>query len=337
MQHILPQLKQKYKGTLFIISDNKPSIFDELKYLKVERPDHYYNKAVKYVLEDLHSRRDIEIDDELLNKYFLTTGMVLGFDGEESEKNVLKIKKIYYPGYITDLKRIKKIEKSYKVAFFSSICVDKEKNEEILHLLIDFIITNKEINEIIIFGNLFISNENELCNIKVLNDLINSLKIKITLVPCIKDPTLELFPLESFPKRIFNANNLQNPVITKINNLNFILTSGENIKDMLRYLPTEKIEYNADDYFDAMDASLKCQHVCVTSPDTLKSVPCDNFDSLLIQDEIDFYVCGNCNEFKIKKVNNDRCTLICLPRFSKNFEFVVFDLIDQTHEIISFA
>ncbi|KAM0688000.1 hypothetical protein COBT_000749 [Conglomerata obtusa] len=340
MNHILPQLNQKYKGTLFMYSNNKPSIFDELKYIKLERPETYWTEDSKWFLEDLHLRREIEFESGIFDKYMLTSGMVVGLEGYEDERGIIKVSDVIFPGYKVRGETRKPKTESYKILFISGIDIDKEHNDKIISLIISYGIKYNEIKKICIFGRIFHNDEFIVKKINEFNIFLKQFEIDIILLPSINDPASNLIPQEPFPNRFFKAENCSNPDLVKINNCNVILTSGENVFDMLKYIKPvfdeNQNSYSTESILNAMDIILKCQHICPTTPDTLKSVPIIEYDKMLICDEIDFFICGNCENFNIKKVNNDRTTLISLPKFKETFEAIIFDMKDSLYEIVNF-
>lgn len=348
MQHLTPKLKQEHKGVVFMYSDNKPSIFDEIKYIKTKRPHNYYRPDAKWYIEDLHTRREILLGEDILKNNVITSGMVLGLEGNENELDVLEVKSVFYPGYYSEIDKSKidttKTDKpSYKICFLSNICIDQDCNKQKIEAILHYILSC-DVKEIVIFGRLF-SDESYF---RKLENMLQK-NIKVTLVPGFEDLTTNLLPQEPFPKRVINFNNVSNPSITQINDKYFILSSGEIVRDMLRYLPSDfrTNEHEATSYddgidtvtcdttFAVMDSILKCQYLAPTTPDTLKSIVFDIEDKFIIDKPVSYFVNGNCDKYGMKVIND--CVHICLPSFSKTNEIVIFDMKDDTHETIQFG
>ena len=75
-----------------------------------------------------------------------------------------------------------------------------------------------------------------------------------------------------------------------MNNLNFLGTSGQNIKDIL--LNSERDIDNSDEgqiCLDKIKNTLEYRHICPTAPDTLRIFPFKDSDPFIISqnDELD--------------------------------------------------
>ena len=66
-----------------------------------------------------------------------------------------------------------------------------------------------------------------------------------------------------------------NPTRFTINGVEFLGTGGENVKDIMSYA-------KVDSELDALDLSLNINHIAPTCPDTLRCVPLDKIDPLII-------------------------------------------------------
>lgn len=353
-EHLKQKLTQTHVGILFMYSDNKPSVFDELKYTKTERPYNYYREDAKWYLESTHTRRQVVLGD-LPYKHTITSGMVVGLEGTIDEKDVLHVTSIMYPGYVSD-KTSKKIDASYKILFMSNIRIDNAHNKQKLDVMLHYI-QKHDIQEVIVFGTLFVDNHTLFAQLQKMFD-----SYKVTFVPATNDPTTNLLPQEPFPNRVIGKQNhsLPNPCITTINNHNFVVSSGEIVQDMLRYMPQQDIQKQTIDNakaviqedidniskriktddndmyntFCAMDAILQCQYLCPTTPDTLKSVVFDKKDEFVIDKPVHYFVNANTDKFATTKIQN--CTHICVPNFDTTNEIVIFDMKDSKHETIKY-
>lgn len=342
-------------GTVFVISDLKPSIFDELKFNKRKESKTYYKNDVKYFIEDLSGRIEILLNDEM----FLCSGMVIACVGFENEKGKFVVEEIILPGYYEDKKSYIN-SNEYKICLCSGIECDFGNNDKKMEIIFD----NINVDEIVIFGNLF-GKINEQENIKngesltykidLFNKIIQKRNIKITLIPNINDPTSLLLPQEPFHKMIFDFNNLPNPCFYAINNKNYILCSGTNVEDMLKYKKNDlkkvqneaadymmhkadentikdlECDFSVDDYLDVMDYMLRLQHICPSAPDTLKTIPLEK-DEFIISSPVNYFICGNAPGFGKRYVNDEKTLLICVPEFNKTGEVVLFDTKNNVFE-----
>lgn len=80
---------------------------------------------------------------------------------------------------------------------------------------------------------------------------------------------------------------MTNPHEFTINGVNFLGSSGQNIKDMRMYADELK------DPVEILDMTLKMRHMCPTCPDTLRAYPFVTEDPFIINEMPHIYFSGN--------------------------------------------
>lgn len=161
-----------------------------------------------------------------------------------------------------------------------------------------------------------------------LNILSNSVRIDV--MPGSEDnsssffPQLPLNPI-MFPNSSSNdsVNFVPNPYSFKQEDLLITGTSGQNIKNIQQYT---KI---SDSTIDIMEKTLEWNHMSPSAPDTIRTFPITERDSLIIENVPNVYFTGNSKRFetRISHYNQNPVRLISIPEFYKNHSIVLLDLI----------
>jgi DNA polymerase delta subunit 2 len=364
-------------GVLFISSDLKPSIFDELKLVKDVKstlPIHtYHSKDVKFFVEDTSGKVELEFEDMdriYKDHFILSTGMVLGFLGKETKKGKFLVRDVYFPGY--NLERPRSEEVDATICFISGVGIreDDKNNVEKIKILVDYISglfgEKKSIVECVIIGDLLdVKDVEETLNLlKIIDELLSTIPYRISFVPGINDPTSKVFPQDPIHEKLLNTkiNSLSNPSFTKIQGRSCIISSGSNVEDLLKYLPQslEHVQGEASDYrmhlaieesdmkktrpitcsenfLNAMDVLLKLQYLCPTAPDTLKCAPLSEKDPFIIDETCDFFIVGNSSEYGKRTVNAGKTVLLSIPNFNSSGEIILYNFSRNEEEIIKFT
>jgi DNA polymerase delta subunit 2 len=93
-----------------------------------------------------------------------------------------------------------------------------------------------------------------------------------------------MFPNLIYPDRV---NFVTNPHQFVINGIKFLGTAGQNIKDVRMY--ADKHIYP----IDIMQTNLEINHICPTTPDTLRCYSFTENDPFIVSDAPHVYFCGN--------------------------------------------
>lgn len=199
-------------------------------------------------------------------------------------------------------------------------------------------------------------------SLKVMNSVINNLvaTVPVTVLPGNNDPSEICLPQQKLHPSLFGANkqyiggdNFQittNPtwLEMKENGLRMLGTSGQNIEDILKYLPDELKDSTSNLLTKLMESTIKWQNIIPTAPDTLYCYPFENYDPFVLSDETPHvYFVGNQEKYASdtveiavdhdEKVNDTvRVKLISVPRFSTTGEVVVLDINTLETEVIKF-
>ncbi|PZC84273.1 hypothetical protein B5X24_HaOG205468 [Helicoverpa armigera] len=119
----------------------------------------------------------------------------------------------------------------------------------------------------------------------------------LDLMPSSKDPTGIMLPQKPFhyclfPKAIEykSFNRVTNPYECEIAGFTCLGTSGEPIKDIMRYS-------KLDNALEVMKKTLQWRNIAPTCPDTIPCTPCTDTDPFIIYNCPAIYFCGNSAEF----------------------------------------
>jgi DNA polymerase delta subunit 2 len=121
-----------------------------------------------------------------------------------------------------------------------------------------------------------------------------------------------------------------NPSCFHINDVKFIGTSGQTIKDIQAYT-------RLTDPLDIMSLTMRMRHLAPTCPDTLRSYPFIEHDPFVVTRFPHVYFCGNQDtygaKFLVKNLKsadghdeNQCIKLVSVPRFRESASIVVMDM-----------
>lgn len=197
-------------------------------------------------------------------------------------------------------------------------------------------------------------------SVQELNKLITDLlpTIPISLMPGNTDPAEICLPQQTLHPSLFQNNKqyfggpsfkkLTNPSWIEVNNIRMLGTSGQNIEDFLRYLPSDLVEEEGI-ILKLMESNIKWQNIIPTAPDTLYCYPYENYDPFILNNETpNVYFVGNQDKFETKTIElerdhheeakeNIRVKLLSIPKFSKTGEIVLMDLDTLETEVIKIS
>ncbi|KAJ3436130.1 DNA polymerase delta subunit [Anaeramoeba flamelloides] len=173
--------------------------------------------------------------------------------------------------------------------------------------------------------------------------------IDVDLMPGAQDPTNLSLPQQRWHRLLIptacqnkRLNRVTNPYNCKIENIQFLGSSGECLADTIKYYPTEKIQ-NTEQKFNIFQNTLNYGNISPSCPDTLPCYPYQKSDPFIIEKCPNVYFSGNHDHFKsgIKKYQNiltgEQSVLsIFVPNFSKTSQIVLVDLDSLDCSTISF-
>lgn len=186
--------------------------------------------------------------------------------------------------------------------------------------------------------------------------------ISISIIPGPNDPSEICLPQQPLHKSFFTSNKhflggknfdlLTNPTWLELssNNLRMLGTSGQNIRDIMKYLTPDTL-LDPNIIISLMESCINWQTVAPTAPDTLYCYPFQNFDPFTFVDETPHvYFVGNQDSFQYSNVlfkrsslekhqdnTSESISLISIPRFCDTGELVVFDPSSLTCQVVNFS
>lgn len=338
------------QGLLYVYSKLKPSIFSEVNLRGTkEVASTYYSEDITFFVEDESGRIEIRFEDKdsMYKKYkILSTGMFLGFLGSQYKKSVFNVTDICFPGCLS-LEYMS--QKSTKICLISCMEMEKDNmNFEKLMIVLKYL-ESEDIDNFVLMGRFFAEEQSTSSTFfGKLSALSRAIKKKHAIVPGIGDPTSKILPQQPLHKRFFNTNAnidlLPNPAVFSIENYDCLASSGENVYDLLKYLPetAEKAPGNSEaplsfstaQFLDAMETIMMCQYISPTSPDTMKSEPVEDEDPFIIQKPLHFFFCGNSPGPAVRKVGKEKTCFVSVPNFRRSESVMLFDTLDLSYKLI---
>ncbi|KAL6946881.1 hypothetical protein ACO0QE_001734 [Hanseniaspora vineae] len=348
-------------GAIYCEMKYKPDVLEEVSNDVYGSPD----LITKYSDEQ---NDEIMLEDESgrvllknLNKKFVT-GTVIGVLGQENDDGDFEVLDVCFPQDLpmnkcattsTNLSSILSLispSQEENIAFVSGLNINSE-NLSSVQLLQDYLIgalstTPHNISKLYILGDSIKDVEN-LSNLQ--NFLLNIVQsVSIQILPGFHDPSDKSLPQQPLNHKLFAQRNLHtylelttNPSVSIIqeNNMEMLLTSGENLNDIFKY------NYITQSRQQMMELTLKCQNIAPTAPDTLFCYPFDDKDPFVLDKWPNVYAIGNQPEFfdfTTTTVGNEKSSTagikcIGVPDFSKNQGLVVFNPTTLYTEFVSLS
>ncbi|ODV67961.1 DNA polymerase delta small subunit [Hyphopichia burtonii NRRL Y-1933] len=183
---------------------------------------------------------------------------------------------------------------------------------------------------------------------KLINDLLPTMPVLI--MPGSNDPAEINLPQQKLHPSLLGSNKqylgginfhrLTNPAWIELENgLRILGTCGQNVDDILKYLPLQLVN---DEHIEMkiMNSSIKWQNIIPTAPDTLYSHPFDNFDPYLLRNETPhLYFVGNQKRYDADLLQSDqiKVKLISVPKFSSTGEIVLVDTQSLQLEVVKIS
>lgn len=345
------------QGLLYVSSHLKPSIFEEINDKRENAEARtYYSDKITYFVEDESGRIEVQFEnkDDIYKKYrVVSTGMAIGFLGVQHEKSVFRVTDLCFPGNINadDNQNVGR-----RVCIASCIGIrDSNFNFEKMRIILHYLDT-ENIDEFILMGGFFPSEiEGEGPALDKINALCNTAKQRLVLVPNLNDPTSKILPQRPLHKRMFSSEPilLSNPTFFVSEGCRYLLSSGENVKDLLKYFPykseqvllhsqtcaemtdREHMIHDVECFLDAMESIMNCRYMCPTSPDTLKSEPIGAEDPFIIERHCNVFFCGDAPSSGARKIDGGTC-LVAVPNFEQSGSVMLFDTLTLKYELVKF-
>lgn len=292
------------------------------------------------VLEDDSGRLELLFDDDKLQPpplQTITTGMVLGMTGVVNSGGVMNVQILHYPSIPAAPAPVASTEEESFTVLLSGLEFGNDSDETsrlaremILDYLAGYVSMDDDshctkIARVMIVGNSCSGSITCSDGLKEFNiwlgQICQGMGIPVDILPGKSDPTNANWPQRplhpSLLPRLSNLSCHCNPTTLLINqSTHIVATDGENIQDMLRFVPPKTTE------LQAMEYSLQCGHVCPTAPDSLSMEPGMNDSSYFFTQHLPhIYIAGNCSIFATKTVQNTR--LICVPSFQQTHQIVL--------------
>ncbi|XP_041987534.1 DNA polymerase delta subunit 2 [Aricia agestis] len=328
-------------GTLFKLQELKPSILkelsDQLEVIPQPARKHFVHDSDTLVLEDELQR--IKLKGDCINVHKVVTGIVAAVLGSEDEDGIFTVKDVCWAGCNIQKPLPTLDEDRYLVLVSGLNLASKSGNHlfsinlflEWLHGFCGTQQYQKELSNVvrvIIAGGTYAnysdeSNLNESDVIAAAKDVDSfaaaiSAVSPLDLMPGCKDPSGVMLPQKPFHYCLFpkaveykSFNRVSNPYECNIGGFPCLGTSGESIKDIMRYS-------KLDNHLDVMKKTLQWRHIAPTCPDTVSSTPCLDTDPFTIYNCPAIYFCGNCKEFAtdtFKGEDGQTVRLVCVPDF----------------------
>jgi len=122
------------------------------------------------------------------------------------------------------------------------------------------------------------------------------------------------------------VNWVTNPHGFSYSGINFLGTSGQNIKDIRMYASALQ---EPSSCLDVIDLTLQMRHMFPTTPDTLRSFPFTGGDPFLLHDAPHVYFAGNQPQYGTRLIDSgtrEVTRIISVPAFRKSKSIVIVDL-----------
>lgn len=178
-----------------------------------------------------------------------------------------------------------------------------------------------------------------------LKDILVSLPVAV--MPGDHDPAEVCLPQQALHKMLFRTNKAllgsdrlirtTNPQWMEVNGVRMLGTSGQNVDDVMRYIPDTNGSAPPTS-IQVMESNIKWQNFAPTCPDTLYCYPYDNYDPFIFAEELPHvYFVGNQKKYESKKLEYEGKTvsLISVPNFKESGEIVLLDLSTLETEVVT--
>ncbi|XP_046968581.1 DNA polymerase delta subunit 2 [Vanessa cardui] len=328
-------------GTLFKLQELKPSILrelsDQLEILPQPAKTHFVHDTDTLVLEDELQR--IKLSGDCIDVNRVVTGVVTALLGSEDEDGIFTVRDVCWAGSCIQ-KPLPKLNDDRYIVFMSGLNLASKTGNHLfsLNLLLEWLFGfcgtseyQEEISKVVrvvIAGGIYANQSNESTlnesDVIAASEVVDSFAaalsavVPLDLMPGCKDPAGIMLPQKPFHYCLFpkaveykSFNRVSNPYECDIGGFVCLGTSGEPVRDVMRYSKLDKP-------LDVMKKTLEWRHIAPTCPDTVPCTPCLDTDPFTIYNCPAIYFNGNCDEFSTELFTGDdqqSVRLVCIPNF----------------------
>jgi DNA polymerase delta subunit 2 len=188
--------------------------------------------------------------------------------------------------------------------------------------------------------------------------------LPVTILPGLSDPANVALPQQALHAALFPVSryytltpsqaatrtepdwfsSATNPFQTDFGGYRFLMSAGQNIDDMARYLPApgSTIPAGPDEFspLSLLERTLRWRVLAPTAPDTLWSYPFQEDDPFVLRECPHVCVLGNQEVFDTRVIEGDEgqsVRLISLPKFKETAQIAVVDLETLDVEVVEFG
>lgn len=330
-------------------------------------------KTDKLWLEDESGR--ILLTGDLLNEKIIVTGLVIGVLGIEVESGIFHVVDIVYPEAAEQKPIPAALNQDGKLLLCSGLNISHQSSLDKYEILKSWIFGDlgdqraQTVNEMILVGNSVDVSQVEhkaktgkdkytddygaqfsKFSVEYLDSFIDELthSVPVCIVPGPGDIVELGLPKPPLHKSFFNKSSrkgnfkrLTDPVFHEVNGLRILISSGETINDIMKYIipninDSEDIIDESvcnDSRLRVIEDSLLWQIVAPTAPDTLCCYPFEDKDPFTLVETPHVYIVGNQPKFEtsmveLKRKNGDvmPVRIISVPAFDESRTCVLLDL-----------
>lgn len=350
-------------GTLFKLQELKPSILkelsDQLEIIPQPTRTHFVHDSDSLVLEDELQR--IKLVSDVIDIHQVVTGVVCAILGSEDEDGIFTVKDVCWPGCSIQKPLPVRNEDRY-IVLMSGLNMASKSADQILslHLFLEWMsglagtsYYQEEVSKIvrvIIAGGVFANHSDE----SVLNEsdvissaeLVDSLAAAICgvapldIMPGCKDPNDVMLPQKPFHYCLFpkateykSFRRVSNPYECEIGGLLCLGTSGEPVKDIMRYSKLDNSQ-------EVLKKTLEWRHLAPTCPDTVPCTPSVDTDPFIIYNCPAIYFSGNADEFGTTLYEGEegqRIRIVSIPDFCNTKSIAIINLANLECYSMSFS
>ncbi|XP_075978642.1 DNA polymerase delta subunit 2 [Anticarsia gemmatalis] len=338
-------------GTLFKLQELKPSILkelsDQLEIIPQAPRTHFVHESDSLVLEDELQR--IKLVGECIDVHQVVTGVVCALLGSEDEDGIFSVKDVCWAGCNIQ-KPLPKLSADKYIVLMSGLNTSNTADHMFsMHLFLEWLAGLSGTSEyqdevskivrVIVAGGVFASHTNDsgvneaefIASVELMDTFAAAVSAvaPLDLMPSSQDPSGIMLPQKPFHYCLFpkaveykSFNRVSNPYECDIGGFMCLGTSGEPVKDVMRY---SKI----DNSLEVMRKTLQWRHLAPTCPDTIPCTPCTDTDPFIIYSCPAIYFNGNSSEFATDLYEGDggqHTRLVCIPSFSETKTVALINL-----------
>ncbi|XP_023694246.1 DNA polymerase delta subunit 2 [Paramormyrops kingsleyae] len=157
--------------------------------------------------------------------------------------------------------------------------------------------------------------------IRLLDEVLVQLvaSVPVDVMPGQFDPSNYTLPQQPLHRCMFPLSTayptlqlVTNPYQADIDGVRFLGTSGQNVKDVVKYS-------SMDSHLDVLERTLRLRHLAPTAPDTLGCYPFYQSDPFIIEECPHVYFSGNAPSYQAKRItglDGQDVLLVSVPEFS---------------------